>query len=80
MTMSDTNMLKSVVRNCVHIDDTRERQPGDDPGPMTGPTWAKVSHICGIGSSSAMALCRRFMVDPFYDCSKDELDQSQETG
>jgi len=59
--------LKCVVRNCQHIDDTTDR---DDPGPMCGPTWAKVAHICGLGSSSAIELCQAYEVDPHFDCSK----------
>jgi len=50
-----------VVRNCQHI---------DEPGPMCGPTWAKVAHACGLGSTSSIALCREFGVDPDYDCAR----------
>jgi len=56
-----------VTRNCVHIDDT---SPKDEAGPMCGPTWAKVAHVCGLGSTSAIALCREFEVDPHHDCSR----------
>lgn len=59
--------LRCVVKNCVHIDDTRER---DEPGPMCGPTWAKVAHVCGLGSSSAVDLCHQYDVDPHFDCGK----------
>ena len=62
------SIVESVVRNCQHIDDTQKR---DEPGPMCGPTWAKVSHVCGLGSTSAIALCREYGVDPDYDCAKD---------
>jgi len=57
--------LGCVVRNCQHIDDSI---PRDEPGPMCGPTWAKVAHICGMGSTSAIELCKSFDVDPHYDC------------
>jgi hypothetical protein len=59
--------LGCVVKNCVHIDDMRER---DEPGPMCGPTWAKVAHVCGLGSSSAVDLCYKYDVDPHFDCGK----------
>ncbi len=54
-----------VVRSCSHIDDT---SPRDEPGPMSGPTWGKVAHICGLGSRSAIALCIEHDIGPHYDC------------
>jgi len=59
-------LVGCVVRNCQHIDDT---SPRDEPGPLTGPAWAKVAYLCGLGSSSAIALCRQFDTDPFFDCA-----------
>ena len=70
-------IVSCVVRSCRHIDDTRER---DEPGPMTGPTWAKVVHVCGLGSTSAAALCREFEVDPDYDCSREDNNQDTRQG
>jgi hypothetical protein len=55
-----------VVRNCQHLDDT---SPRDEPGPLCGPTWAKVAHVCGIGSTKSVELCREHGIDPFWDCA-----------
>ena len=56
-----------VVHNLRHADDTT---PRDEPGPLCGATWGKVAHVCGLGSTSAIALCREFDVDPDYDCTR----------
>lgn len=61
-------IIGCVVRNCRHVDDT---SPKEEPGPMCGPTWGKVAHICGLGSTSAIALCREYDVDPDYDCTRE---------
>lgn len=45
---------------------------GVDPDPLCGVTWGKVSHVCGLGSTSAITLCREFGVEPDHDCAKDE--------
>ena len=60
--------ITCVVKNCVNLDDTT---PRDEPGPLCGPTWAKVAHVCGLGSTSAHELCRKVGVDPNYDCRED---------
>jgi len=52
-----------VVRNLQRVDDTPQ-EPRDEPGPVCGPTWAKVAWVCGVGSTTARELCRRFDVDP----------------
>ena len=62
------SIVGCVVRNCQHIDDT---EPRDEPGPMCGPTWAKVSYVCGLGATSAIKLCREFGVEPDRDCARD---------
>jgi len=54
-------IIGCVVRQCQHIDDTT---PRDEPGPLCGPVWAKVAYLCGLGSTSAMAMCRDYGVDP----------------
>ncbi len=59
--------LKCVVRNCAHIDDTA---PKSEPGPMCGPTWHKVGHVLGLGSTWSTQLCKDVGVDPHYDCSE----------
>ncbi len=41
----------------------------DEPGPLCGPTWAKVAHVCGIGSTKSVELCREHGIDPFWDCA-----------
>jgi hypothetical protein len=61
-------MVGCVVRNCQHIDDSEV--PGE-VGPLTGPAWGKVAYLCGIGSTSALALCREYETDPHFDCSLD---------
>lgn len=62
-------MIGCVIRNCRNIDDSIER---DEPGPMTGPVWAKVAFVCGIGSTSAIALCKEFGVDPHEERKEEE--------
>lgn len=63
-------IVGSVVRNCRHVDDTT---PRDEPGPLAGPTWAKVAYMCGLGSTSASSLCREFNVDPNSRWTEDGL-------
>lgn len=63
-----TASIDRAVTNCAHIDDTCDR---DEPGPLCGPTWAKVAHIFGLGSTSAVRLCEACNIDPEFDCSKD---------
>ena len=60
------DMLGCVVRNCRNLDDTMR----SEPGPLCGPTWGKVAHVCGTGSTRAIELCRLFAVDPDYDCTQ----------
>lgn len=62
------DIVGCVVRNAAHVDDTT---PRDEPGPLCGPTWAKVAHLCGLGSTRAIELCREFGVDPDFDCAKE---------
>lgn len=56
--------LGCVVRNAQYLDETLER---GEPGPLCGPTWAKVAHLIGYGSHSAIDLCKEHGVDPHYD-------------
>ncbi len=62
-----------VVRNCNQLDDTQmvtdacETGHVDDVCLLSGPTWGKVAYFCGLGSTSATALCREFGVDPHHD-------------
>jgi len=60
-------LLRSMVRNAQWIDDTA---PRTEPGPMCGPTWAKVGHLCGLGATMAIELCNAVGVDPHFDCAK----------
>lgn len=54
-------IVGAVVRNLSNCEfPTR----GDDCGPLVGVTWGKVAWMCGLGSTSATALCREFGVDP----------------
>jgi hypothetical protein len=55
------NALRTILRNLVHCDDTT---PRDEPGPITGPLWAKVAHLFGLGSTSASQLCSALDMDP----------------
>jgi hypothetical protein len=61
------SMVGCVIRNASRVDDT---SPKDEPGPMCGPTWAKVAHLFGLGSSSAVDICHQHEVDPHLDCAK----------
>jgi hypothetical protein len=61
------SMVECAIRNASSVDDT---SPKDEPGPMCGPTWAKVAHLFGLGSSSAVDLCHEYEVDPHFNCSK----------
>ena len=44
---------------------------GIDLDPLCGATWGKVAYLCGLGSTSAVALCHEFAVDPDRDCGKE---------
>lgn len=49
---------------------SRSQVESVDPDPLCGVTWGKVAHLCGLGSTSASALCREFGVDPDHDCAR----------
>ncbi len=73
-----------VVRNCNQLDDTQmvtdacETGHVDDVCLLSGPTWGKVAYFCGLGSTSATALCREFGVDPHHDRGRQiELETEQ---
>lgn len=53
--------LKTILLNLHNCDDSI---PRDEPGPISGPLWAKVSHLFGLGSTSATKLCQSLNVDP----------------
>lgn len=63
--VKDVERLRHLVRSAVRtIAAYEERDDREEPGPFVGAAWAKVSHLCGIGSTRAYALCREFEVDP----------------
>jgi rubredoxin len=51
----------SAIRNLRHL--SHDRTPGE-PGVLDGPLWGRVSHVLGIGSTSAIQLCRAADCDP----------------
>jgi hypothetical protein len=62
--------LRKIVR-CVLLNLDRmvhrNQKPGDDPPILCGATWGKVAYVCGLGSTSARALCREFDIDPDHE-------------
>jgi len=36
-----------------------------EPGPMVGPLWSRVAYVFGVGSATAVAVCRAAGFDPF---------------
>lgn len=55
MEFSFENIVRCVVRTAHRFND--EHMSGN-------PVWFAVAERCGVGSTSAIALCRRFGVDP----------------
>jgi hypothetical protein len=70
-------LVRSVVRAAQWVDDT---QPRSKPGPLCGPTWAKVAHLCGLGSTSAIELCKALGVDPHFDCARERCEHKVADG
>ena len=46
------------LRKCEH------RRESAEPGPLDGPLWSKVAYVFGLGSTSAIELCRAAQCDP----------------
>lgn len=75
---NDRNRLKKVVgcvvRTLRHL--SHDRIQGE-PGPLDCDLlWGRVSYVCGIGSTSAIELCREFECDPFNVTEREtETDQ-----
>lgn len=61
-----------VIRNLRNM--TQYRELGDHH-PLDGPLQAKVSFVCGVGSTSAQALCVEFECDPDYETPEPEVEQ-----
>ena len=53
--------LHIVLRNLTNYDDSCQRS---EPGPLCGVLWAKVSHLFGLGATSADAMCRALEFNP----------------
>lgn len=67
-------LVRSCVRTSQRLDDTTH-STRDEPGVLCGPTWSKVSHLLGVGSTYAIRICRAFDVDPDFDCSTEEREE-----
>lgn len=65
-----SRIVSRVVRNAQFVDDTT---PREEPGPLCGPTWAKVSYLFGLGSTRATELCVAVGVDPHFDCARETV-------
>ena len=55
--------LKCVLTNLQHVNDT-PMVPRDEPGPVCGVLWGKVSYLFGLGSTWSIHLCRVLGFDP----------------
>lgn len=62
-------IVHMVILNLQHIETPPQQ---DEPGVLCGVLWGKVTHLCGMGSTTAKALCREFGADPDYDCGENQ--------
>ena len=61
----DSTRLRCIVANLKHVG-RFHYEPGEDPHPLDCCLWGRVAQVVGVGSTTAMAMCRAAGEDPDY--------------